>query len=115
MKHAQWPDECPECGGSLDVYTADGEPHAAVCEECGRTWKPGDGKRPNPGHYEGDGEVSCERALRSMTWLSTLPPMALWWWGCAFKYLWRWPWKNGADDLRKAHDCIGRLLKEVGE
>lgn len=31
------------------------------------------------------------------------------------KQIWRWPWKNGADDLRKAHDCIGRLLKEVGE
>lgn len=72
-------------------------------------------ERPNPGHYEGDGEVSCARALRSMTWLSTLPPMQLWWWGCAFKYLWRWPWKNGAEDLRKAHDCIGRLLKEAGE
>lgn len=67
----------------------------------------------DPSHYDGDGEVSCERALRSMTWLSTLPPMQLWWWGCAFKYLWRWPWKNGAEDLRKAHDCIGRLLEEV--
>ena len=87
-----------------EAWNRRAEPPAATVDE-----------RPNPGHYEGDGEVSCARALRSMTWLSTLPPMQLWWWACAFKYLWRWPRKNGAEDLRKAHDCIGRLLAEVDE
>ncbi|WP_417352161.1 Lar family restriction alleviation protein [Gordonibacter pamelaeae] len=95
---------CVGWDGAVSAWNSRAEPPAAPVDA-----------RPNPGHYEGDGEVSCARALRSMTWLSTLPPMQLWWWGCAFKYLWRWPWKNGADDLRKAHDCIGRLLEEVSE
>lgn len=120
MKHAQFPDFCQRCGEPVEVYYAEADPHVAVCPACGWTWSPEDeppaapvDERPNPGHYEGDGEVSCARALRSMTWTSTLPPMQLWWWACAFKYLWRWPWKNGAEDLRKAHDCIGRLIAEV--
>lgn len=122
MKHAQFPDFCQRCGEPVEVYYVEADPHVAVCPACGWTWSPEDAppappvdERPNPGHYEGDGEVSCARALRSMTWMSTLPPMQLWWWACAFKYLWRWPWKNGAEDLRKAHDCIGRLLAEVDE
>lgn len=122
MRHARFPDRCQCCGEQVELYYAGSDPHCAVCPGCGWSWPPEDEPRadpvdgrPTPGHYEGDGEVTCERALRSMTWLSTLPPMQLWWWGCAFKYIWRWPWKNGADDLRKAHDCIGRLLKEAGE
>nr|DAV56283.1 MAG TPA: nucelotide kinase [Caudoviricetes sp.] len=72
-------------------------------------------KQANPGHYEGDGEVDCQRAMKSMMFLvpSTYSPMVIWWWGCAFKYLWRWCWKNGADDLRKCADCIERLIEEV--
>ena len=122
MKPAQYPDRCQRCGGRVDYYYTAKGLHNVECPECGWSWSPEDeppaapvDERPNPGHYEGDGEVPCARALRSMTWLSTLPPMQLWWWGCAFKYLWRWPWKNGAEDLRKAKDCIGRLLEEVSE
>ena len=35
------------------------------------------------------------------------------WWGCAFKYLWRWPLKNGVEDLRKAEECLSLLIAEA--
>lgn len=46
---------------------------------------------------------------------SKLSPMASYWWGCAFKYLWRWSRKNGTEDLRKCRQCIDFLIEEVGE
>ena len=69
----------------------------------------------DPARYAGDGKVSCADALRSMTsGAGGLSPMALWWWGCALKYLWRWPHKGGDGDLGKAADCIARLREELG-
>lgn len=69
----------------------------------------------NPRHYEGDGAIDCQAAMRSMMFsVSTkFSPMVVWWWGCAFKYLWRWHWKNGVEDLRKCADCIERLIEEA--
>lgn len=67
-----------------------------------------------PRRYEGNG-VTCADALESMAHGCDLPPMALWWWGCALKYLWRWPWKNGVEDLGKARDCISRLERELAD
>ena len=63
-----------------------------------------------PPHYAGDGEVSCMRALRSMMAGQIVTPEQAYWWGCAFKYLWRWCAKNGEEDLMKARQCIGYLL-----
>lgn len=70
-----------------------------------------------PRHYAGDCEVSCMRALKSMTWgaSSQLPSMVIYWWGCAFKYLWRWPWKGGKQDIEKAKQCLAYLEKELEE
>lgn len=109
---------CARCHAS----TADCDTKHAACERwngraeasepCG---SPEATAHDVPHHYEGDGIVTCADAMRSMTHLVTLSPMAIWWWACAFKYLWRWPWKNGAEDLRRVYDCIDRLLKEVGE
>ncbi len=42
-------------------------------------------------------------------------PMASYWWGCAFKYLWRWTRKNGLEDLRKCSQCIDFLMDEMEE
>ena len=67
----------------------------------------------DPARYSGDGEVSCSRAMESMMHGTSLDPMAQWWWGCAFKYLWRWVHKNGEEDLVKAADCIERLRAEA--
>ena len=76
-------------------------------------------KRDNrcPAHYRGDGYTTASCAMRSMMLPASrrgYSAMALWWWGCAFKYLWRWPLKGKADDLRKAKDCIDRLMDEEG-
>ena len=46
---------------------------------------------------------------------SGLSPMASYWRGCAFKYLWRFERKNGVEDLRKCRQCIDFLIEEVGE
>lgn len=65
----------------------------------------------NPRHYEGDGEVTCARAMRSMTsaWGSGVPCEVAYWAVNAFKYLWRFPLKgNRLEDLRKAADCAKR-------
>ena len=71
----------------------------------------------NPGHYRGDGVVSCSRAMRSMCdgWEDfdeTPVPLACAYWAVtAFKYLWRFPLKgNPREDLMKAVDCANRAL-----
>ena len=67
-----------------------------------------------PKHYAGDGEVECRRALKSMLHKaeSVLNADTIYWWGCAFKYLWRWPWKNGIQDIEKAMQCIEYMKEE---
>lgn len=71
-----------------------------------------------PQHYAGDGEVECKRALKSMLHHATDPGAklgadAIYWWGCAFKYLWRWPWKNRRQDLAKCRQCLEYLEEEL--
>lgn len=68
-----------------------------------------------PRHYAGDGEVSCMRALKSMVSNVKLSPMQVYWWGCAFKYLWRWPLKNGKQDIDKCVRCLEYLEDEILE
>ena len=66
----------------------------------------------NPGHYRGDGTVSCSRAMRSMLapW-EDVPLACAYWAVTAFKYLWRFPLKgNPREDLMKAVDCAQRAL-----
>lgn len=68
-----------------------------------------------PFHYDGDGKISCMDALKSMMYAVDMDPVVAYWWGCAFKYLWRWPNKNGVQDLKKARQCIDYLIKEAEE
>lgn len=64
-----------------------------------------------PAHYEGDGVTTCKVALRSMMHKSPLlDNAACYWWGCAFKYLWRWPFKDGLKDLKKCRECLDELI-----
>lgn len=65
----------------------------------------------NPKHYAGDGKISCKDALRSMMSKAVMQPEKAYWWGCAFKYLWRWPLKDGRKDLEKCKQCIDYLLE----
>lgn len=68
----------------------------------------------SPSHYAGDG-IEAKDAMRSMMHGVGGGSMAYYWWGCAFKYLWRWPRKNGVEDLRKCRQCIDFLIEEVSE
>lgn len=66
----------------------------------------------SPAHYTSGG-IEAKDALRAAMDGSELSPMAFYWWGCAFKYLWRWTRKNGLEDLRKCRQCIDFLIEEV--
>lgn len=63
-----------------------------------------------PEHYRGDGFITCDMALAAMLARATrmaMPPMVIFWWANAFKYLWRWAYKGDCKgDLNKAIDCI---------
>lgn len=65
-----------------------------------------------PVHYAGDGETTCKDALASMMAEARVAPKVAYWWGSAFKYIWRWPLKNGKQDIDKAIECL-KQLKEV--
>lgn len=67
----------------------------------------------SPRHYAGDGRIECMAAMRSMMHGAEVEASAAYWWGCAFKYLWRWLRKNGVEDLRKCRQCIDYLIAEV--
>ena len=69
----------------------------------------------NPRHYAGNGDISCMDALESMLDPANVTPIQAYWWGCTFKYLWRWPNKNHLEDLKKARQCIDYLIEEVSE
>lgn len=66
-----------------------------------------------PEHYRGDGFITCDMALAAMLARATrmaMPPMVIFWWANAFKYLWRWAYKGDCKgDLNKAIDCIERV------
>lgn len=79
----------------------------------------------SPSHYTG--EIECKDAMRAMMGPSycvqpctdigtrNIPPIGFYWWGCAFKYLWRWSQKGGLNDLRKCRQCIDFLIEVVDE
>lgn len=71
-----------------------------------------------PAHYAGDGTVTCKVAMRSMMHGIVMRGDAAFWWGCAFKYLWRWPRKHARpagklQDIDKAIECLRALREEV--
>ena len=66
-----------------------------------------------PAHYSGNG-IECKDALRSMMSGVDVTPEQAYWWGAIFKYTWRWPIKNGVEDLLKARQCIDYLLESLG-
>ena len=68
-----------------------------------------------PAHYEKDGYPSTQVMVRAM-FAGTegkLPLSVYPWWKDAFKYLFRWPLKNGTEDLLKAKRCIDMVIEEL--
>lgn len=65
-----------------------------------------------PSHYNQSG-IECIDAMKAMTWGTNVEPHAAYCWQNSFKYLWRWPYKNGLEDLRKAKWYLDRLISEL--
>lgn len=68
-----------------------------------------------PRHYAGDGKIECKHAMRSMTHEVTMDAYAAHWWQEAFKYVWRWPHKNGLQDIDKAIESLTLLREAVSK
>lgn len=63
-----------------------------------------------PEHYQGDGYVTCDRAMEAASAQRCIvdrPPLNYWYWATAFKYVWRmWSKAEPVSDARKAIDCL---------
>lgn len=65
----------------------------------------------HPAHYTA-GKVECIDAIESAVAAINSPVSAVLT-AQVIKYLWRWPLKNGAEDLRKARWYLDRLIRNV--
>lgn len=66
----------------------------------------------HPAHYTAGG-IECIDALKAATvGLEGIQAVCT---ANAIKYLWRWKFKNGAEDLKKAIWYINRLIEELGQ
>lgn len=64
----------------------------------------------HPQHYTRGG-VECIDAIAAA--VQDLPGKEAWLVGQVIKYVWRYKWKNGAEDLEKARFYLDRLIGEV--
>ena len=65
-----------------------------------------------PLHYNTAG-IECIDAMEAMVESADVPAHQAYCWQNAFKYLWRFPYKNGLEDLRKARWYIDRLISQL--
>lgn len=72
-----------------------------------------------PSHYAGDGLVTCSRAMESVSAQGAVVPrsaMGMWWWMCAFKYVWRmWSKADPIADVMKALSCLEHIKDSLEE
>ena len=61
----------------------------------------------NPSHYK-QGPIECIEAIKAALGVGFIAYL----WGNILKYLWRWPNKNGIEDLKKAMWYLDRLIQE---
>lgn len=70
-----------------------------------------------PEHYEGDGFVTCDRAIESASSQACIverTPLQLWYWATALKYVWRmWSKEDPKKDALKAIDCLEKAAGVV--
>lgn len=66
----------------------------------------------NPAHYNVSG-IECIDAMEAMSEDADLPAHAAYCWQNSFKYLWRWPYKNGVEDLKKCRWYLDRLINSL--
>ena len=95
-----------------------------VCPKCEQKYDPYEffsAERKNstmndsvnhPAHYTAGG-VECIDAIRAA--VVNKPPYEAWLTGQIIKYVWRYNFKNGLEDLKKAGFYLDRLIKEKEE
>ena len=64
----------------------------------------------HPDHYTRGG-IECIDAIQAV--VTDLPGKEAWLVGQIIKYVWRYRWKNGAEDLKKARFYLDRLIQEA--
>lgn len=67
----------------------------------------------HPAHYTAGG-IECIDAIAAALTCQK-DPMQAWLTGQVLKYIWRWPLKNGKEDLRKARFYLDRLINSAGD
>lgn len=67
-----------------------------------------------PSHYCVNG-LEAKEVLSTLMKGSGVSGIKAFWWGNAFKYLWRWPRKNKLKDLKKCRECLDNLIKALEE
>lgn len=65
----------------------------------------------HPAHYTAGG-IECIDAIAAALTCQT-DPMHAWLTGQVLKYMWRWPLKNGLEDLKKARFYLDRMIADV--
>lgn len=69
----------------------------------------------SPPHYNMS-HIECIDAMEAMAnGVDDLPSHASYCWQNSFKYLWRWPYKNGVEDLKKCRYYLDRLITAMEE
>jgi hypothetical protein len=66
----------------------------------------------HPPHYNAS-SIECIDAMKAMAEGSDVDPHASYCWQNAFKYLWRWPYKSGLQDLKKCRWYLDKLIDEI--
>jgi hypothetical protein len=51
--------------------------------------------------------------MEAMSEGADIPSHQAYCWQNSFKYLWRWPYKNGLEDLKKCRWYLDRLIKKL--
>lgn len=123
-------DLCQNCGKPIvgTVFSVKGED---LCTSCYKMYRgipaniesdmAGDPYNPlpardmvnRPPHYNTAG-IECIDAMKAMASGALVEPHAAYCWQNAFKYLWRWPYKEKPlEDLKKARWYLDRLISEL--
>ena len=68
----------------------------------------------HPIHYNAAG-IECIDAMEAMVENAQVDAHIAYCWQNAFKYLWRWAYKNGIEDLKKARWYIDRMIQKMEE
>lgn len=65
----------------------------------------------SPAHY--NQSIECIDAMKAMAEGCELLGHQAYCWQNSFKYLWRFPYKNGIEDLKKCQYYLNRLIAEL--